>query len=341
MGLKCFCSDNFSGVLPEIMKLLSDQNFGHDEPYGNDHFSNKMEIIFNDIFEREVDVFAVYNGSAANVLSIASCINSYNSVLCSELSHINMDECGALEKNIGCKIISIPTYDGKISVVDLENHIKKINNVHKSQPKLISISQCTELGTVYSKNEIKAICDFAHKYNLYVHVDGARIANALAYLKISINELLVETGVDVISFGGTKNGLMFGDAVVFINRVLSSNFKYIRKQYLQLNSKSRFQALQFIPYFQNNLWLHVALHANNMAKFLAKELTQIENITLTQKVQANEVFARIPRKILNSAKLNRLFYIWDVDSAEVRFVCSFDTTENDIMKLIEIIRSDC
>ncbi|MCT4599313.1 MAG: low specificity L-threonine aldolase [Marinifilaceae bacterium] len=340
MGLKCFCSDNFSGVLPEVMKFLTDQNFGHEIPYGNDSFSKEMDIIFNEVFESTVDVYPVYNGSAANILSIASCISSYNSVLCSEFSHINTDECGALEKNIGCKIISIPTYDGKIKPQDIENYLVNFNNVHKSQPKLISISQSTELGTVYSKDEIKEICDLAHKYKLYVHVDGARIANALVYLDMSINELLVKTGVDVISFGGTKNGLMFGDAVVFLNTDLAKNFKYIRKQFLQLNSKSRFQALQFLSYFKNDLWLNAASHANEMAKLLAKEIVQIENITLTQIVEANEVFVRLPRKILDSDALDGFFYVWDRNSSEVRFVCSFDTTENDIMKLLELIRSN-
>ena len=243
--IRGFGSDNFSGVLPEVFKALEESAFGHQHSYGEDKYTEKAIEDFKQIFGDDIDVYFVYNGTGANILSLSAFTHSYNAIICAETAHINVDECGAIEKQTGSKLLTVPTFDGKLSLGLIHNHMHGFDDQHHAQPKIISLTQCTELGTVYTHDELKEICDFAHAHDMYVHMDGARLANAVAYLGCTPASITKEVGIDVLSFGGTKNGMMFGEAVVFFNTTMSKEVKYIRKQLMQLHSKSRFIAAQF------------------------------------------------------------------------------------------------
>ncbi len=334
-----FASDNNSGVHPDILKAIENANVQHAIAYGGDPFTQKAEEKFKKIFGTESSVYFVFLGTAANVLSLKALTNSFNSVICAETAHIQVDECGAPEKFTGCKLIPIATNDGKITPDQVSQHLHGFGFEHHSQPKVISITQSTELGTIYSTSEIKALADLAHKHNMYLHVDGARIANACASLGISIQEMIVNTGVDVISFGGTKNGLMFGEAVVFLKKGLDENFKYYRKQAMQLASKMRFVSAQFLAYFENDLWLKNARHSNEMAQLLAKEVAQLPYVTITQTVCANGVFAIIPKEIIPQLQEKYFFYVWNEFTSEVRWMTSWDTQPEDIHGFVDLLKS--
>ncbi|MBZ4662684.1 MAG: aromatic amino acid beta-eliminating lyase/threonine aldolase [Caloramator sp.] len=336
--MKSFASDNTSRVHPKIMESIVNANYDNAKSYGYDEYTLRAENKFKELFGEDIDVYFVYNGTAANVLGLASITNTYNAIICSEWAHINTDECGAPEKNIGCKIISIPSSDGKLNVEDVNKHLFAMGVEHHSQPKVISITQSTELGTVYTKEEIKQIADFAHKNNMYLHMDGARIANAACYLNLGVREFTKDAGVDVLSFGGTKNGMMFGEAVIFLNKGLSEGFKYRRKQYMQLHSKMRYISVQFEALLTDNLYIKNAKNANEMAKYLEVRLREIPNITITQRVEANAVFASLPREVIDKLLEKYYFYIWNEDKNEVRWMTSFDTTKEEIDEFIEDIK---
>ncbi len=338
MNNRGFGSDNFSGVLPEVMKALIDANYGHEISYGDDPYTERAVNKFKEIFNDNIEVFFTFNGTGANVVGLTSCLNSFNSIICAETAHINVDECGAAEKYTGCKVLTLPSFDGKLNKGLIEKYMQGFGFEHHSQPGAISITQCTELGTVYTPEELKEICDYAHSYGLFVHMDGARIANAVAHLDVDIKEITLNAGIDILSFGGTKNGMMFGEAVIFCNKDLARYTKYFRKQSMQLYSKMRFIGAQFEAILTDNLWLKSAKHANNMAKLLAKEVENIPQIKVTQNVEGNEVFAIIPRTIIDKLKEEYFFYVWDENASEVRWVCSFDTTENDIMKFVILLK---
>lgn len=335
-----FGSDNFSGVLPEVMKALKDANISHEVSYGADDFSEECIKKFKTLFGEDIEVFFTFNGTAANTIAIASCTNSFNAVICAETAHIHVDECGTIEKFTGCKVLTLPTFDGKINPELIENHMHGFDDQHHSQPKVISITQCTELGTVYTVEELKNICDYAHSFGIYVHMDGARIANAIGYLDIDLKCITKDVGIDILSFGGTKNGMMFGEAIIYFNKDLATNAKYIRKQGMQLYSKMRFIAAQFEAILTNDLWLKTAKHANAMACLLAREISNIPQIKITQEVQANEVFAIIPREAIPKLQEKVFFYTWDESAAEVRWVCSFDTTEHDVMSFVDLLKEE-
>lgn len=340
MSIRGFGSDNFSGVLPEVFNALKEAAYGHQPAYGEDTYSEKAIQDFRNIFGEDLEVYFVYNGTGANILGLSAFARSYNAIICTETAHINVDECGAIQKQSGCKLLTVPTFDGKLNVGVIQNHMHGFGEQHHSQPNIISLTQCTELGTVYTPEELKEICDFAHAHRMYVHMDGARLSNAIAYLGCDPRELTVDTGIDVLSFGGTKNGMMFGEAVLFFNTTLCENVKYIRKQAMQLHSKTRFIAAQFSAVLKNGLWLKTAGHANRMAQKLAKEASLIPGVKITQEVQGNEVFAIIPRNKIEVLQKECFFYIWDENASEVRWVCSFDTTENDIIEFVNLLRKE-
>ncbi|HEX3006794.1 MAG TPA: aminotransferase class V-fold PLP-dependent enzyme, partial [Bacteroidales bacterium] len=293
-----FASDNNAGVHPDIMKALENANDGHCVGYGDDPYTQEAQEIFRDFFGDQAEIYFVFLGTAANVLGLKAMTQSFHSIICADTAHINTDECGAPEKFTGCKLLSIATKNGKISVPEIQKHVHGIGFEHHSQPRVISITQSTEMGTIYTVQEIADICDYAHKNNMLVHVDGARIANACASLNVSVGEMIKETGVDVLSFGGTKNGMMYGEAIVFLKPSLANDFKYIRKQGMQLASKMRFISAQFLAYFHNSLWLRNAAHANEMAKRLSEEVKKIPQVKITQEVQSNGVFAIVPKDII-------------------------------------------
>jgi threonine aldolase len=329
MNKKGFASDNNSGVHPEIMNSLQEANKGHVTGYGTDIYTEKAIQLFKELFGEETDVYFVFNGTGANVLSISTLTDSFHSVICPSTAHIMIDECGAPEKFSGCKLIPVSTPDGKLTPELILPHLHGFDFEHHSQPKIISISQVSELGTSYTVEEIQSITNLAHSHGLYVHLDGARIANAAVSLNLPFRAFTKDAGVDVVSFGGTKNGMMFGEAVLFFNKELSVNAKYLRKQSTQLYSKMRFIAAQFIAYFENDLWKKNAMHSNSMAKILAEKVTYL-GVKITQQVDANGVFAILDDEIGNQLKKEYFFYPWDESRHEVRLMTSFDTTVEDI-----------
>lgn len=336
--MKSFASDNTASVHPKIMESLVNANGGHEKSYGYDIYTERAINKFKDLLGQDIEVYFVYNGTAANILGLNTITNTYSAILTTEWAHINTDECGAPEKNLGCKIISVPTKDGKININDIKKYLHAKGVEHHSQPKVISITQSTELGTVYTKEEITEIADFAHKNDMYLHVDGARIANAAASLNIDIKEFTKDAGVDVLSFGGTKNGLMFGEAVVFFNKNLAKGFKYIRKQSMQLHSKMRYISAQFEALLSDNLWLNNAMHANEMAKYLESKIKEIPFINITQKVEANAIFATLPREIIDRLQEKYYFYVWNEETNEVRWMTSFETTKQEIDEFVDDIK---
>ena len=334
-----FASDNNSGIHPEILNAIFTANEGHAVGYGGDPITEMAIQRFKQEFGEEIEVYFVFNGTGANVLSLSTLSHSFDSVICAETAHIQTDECGAPEKFTGSKLLPVETNKGKITPQGIRKYLHGFEFEHHSQPKIISISQVTELGTVYSLEEIKAITVLAHEYGLYVHMDGARLANAAVALDLPFRSFTVDAGIDVLSFGGTKNGMMLGEAVVFFNPTLSKNTKYIRKQSMQLYSKMRFVSSQFLAYFHNELWKKNAAHSNKMAKLLEQEVMKIPAIQLTQKVDANGVFAIVPAAIIPLLQEKYFFYIWDEHRSEVRWMTSFDTEEEDIINFAALIKS--
>jgi len=337
--MRSFASDNNSGIHPDILTAIQNANHDHCIGYGDDPYTESAKKTFKKVFGEDTEVFFVFTGTAANVLGLKAIADSYHSVICSEVSHLNIDECGAPENFIGLKLITVPSGDGKIFPYQIEPLLQVFGNEHHSQPAVISITQSTELGTVYRTDEIVALSDFAHSNNMYLHMDGARICNAAASLDCSLKDITNDAGVDVLSFGGTKNGMMIGEAVVFFNKDLSRNFKYIRKQGMQLGSKMRFISAQFEAFFEDKLWLNNAHHSNNMAHLLAEKLQEIPGCIVTQKVEANAVFLKIPRKVMEEIRKRFFFYILDEKEPVCRLMTSFDTTEEDIKTFINTLKT--
>lgn len=292
---------------------------------------------FRENFGPEIEVFFVYNGTGANVLGLQALTRPFNAIITTEKAHINTDEGGAVERFTGCKLLTVPTKDGKLTVEQIEPFLEVRGNQHHNQPNVVSITQATELGTVYTPAEIRAIADFVHERGMFLHMDGARLANAAA-LGCKLREITGDAGVDVLSFGGTKNGLMFGEAVVFFHPELARDFKYLRKQGMQLGSKLRFISAQFERLLTDDLWLKNAENANKMARLLGAELAKIPGITINQKVEANGVFASFPRRIIPLVQERYLFYVWDVAASVVRLMNSFDTTEEDVYSFVNAVR---
>ena len=333
-----FASDNNAPVHPLVMDALQRVNEGHCIAYGDDPYTGRAVAKMKEIFGASCEVFFVFTGTAANVLGLTAVTRPFNSVICAETAHIHTDECGAPERFTGCKILSIPTGNGKIAPDQVARYLHGFGFEHHSQPGVISITQATEMGTVYSLQEIRELADMAHAHGLMLHVDGARLANAAVSLSCSFGEMIAGTGVDILSFGGTKNGLMYGEAIVFLNSRLAENFKYIRKQGMQLASKMRYMAAQFDAYLTNDLWKSLAEHANSMAQLLEKEVRKIPGIEITQPVQANGVFAIVPPEVIPLLQKEYFFYVWDEMRSEVRWMCSWDTTEEDVLGFAEILR---
>ncbi len=327
-----FASDNYAGVHPEIMEALHRANSGHEGSYGADPYTDRAIKKFKEHFGDDVDVFFAYNGTGANVLGLSALTSSFHSIICSSLSHIQVDESTAPEKFTGCKLVTIPTFDGKVCPADVKASIQRVGDQHHPQVKVISISQSTEYGTVYTVEEIKAISAIARAHNLYLHMDGSRIANAAVSLDVDLRAFTRDAGVDVLSFGGTKNGMMFGEAIVFLRPGLSENFLYIRKEGMQLHSKMRFISVQFETLLSNGLWKKNAGHANSMAQLLAKQLSDIDGVTITQRVDANCVFAQIPSSVIPALQEQNFFYVWNERTYEIRLMCAFDTNEEEIIR---------
>jgi len=335
---RSFASDNNAGIHPEVLRAISAANRGHAIGYGDDPYTTEALRKFRRHFGRDAEAFIVFNGTAANCLSLKALTDSFQAVICTEVAHIYTDECGAPEKFTGCKLIPIPAPDGKLTSESVRDAYHGIGDQHHVQPRVISITQSTEMGTVYKPDEIKALASFAHEHEMFLHMDGARIANAAAALGQSLREATSELGVDALSFGGTKNGLMGAEAVVFFDRKLAHNFQYLRKQGMQLASKMRFISAQFDTLLTDDLWLQNGRHANSMARLLQQELSKIPQVKIVYRVEANGVFAKIPRSAIRKLQRRYFFYVWNEDESIVRWMCSFDTTVEDVRQFVRFVR---
>lgn len=338
MNKRGFASDNNAGVHPEIMKAIESVNSGHTIAYGDDPYTASAVKKIKSILGENVQPYFVFTGTAANVLGLDAITKPYHSIICAETSHIHEDECGAPERWTGCKLLSLESPDGKLSPASIEKHMYGIDFEHHSQPRVISITQSTEMGTLYTPDEIRAITDYAHDRNMLVHMDGARISNAAASLETGFREFTVAAGVDILSFGGTKNGMMYGEAVVFMSEEYAYDFKYLRKQGMQLASKMRYIAAQFERFLDEEVWLKNASHANHMARVLEAEVMKIDGIRITQPVQSNAVFAILPKEFIPILQEAFFFYVWKEATGEVRWMCSYDTTEEDVINFSSLIR---
>lgn len=335
---KSFASDNNSGIHPLVMGSICRANRGHCIGYGDDEYTENAIEAFKKIFGEECDVYFVLTGTGANVLGLKAVTKPFEAIICTDISHLNMDECAAPESLIGAKLLPVKNKNGKLSAAQLEDFISFKGNEHHVQPKIVSITQATELGTVYTPEEIMEISEIAHINNMLLHMDGARISNAAVHLGIGLKEITKDVGVDILSFGGTKNGLMMGEAVLFFNGALSYDFKFIRKQGLHLVSKMRFVSTQFVPYLNENLWFKNALQANKMAQLLKEKLSEFPFCKITYPVQSNSVFLTLPHEIAKKLREEYFFYYWDEKEPIIRLMTSFDTEEKDIDEFIETLK---
>ncbi len=333
-----FGSDNHSGVHPQILQSIAQANVEHAPSYGTDDWTEAACDEFRKHFGSEAQVFFVFNGTAANVTALRALTRPYQSVLCSDVAHINVDECGAPEQMAGCKLIPIPSINGKLTVAELEKAFIRRGDQHYSQAQVLSVTQPTEFGTIYSMEELKELVTWAKSKKLYVHIDGSRIANAALYLNKGFKEFTTDIGVDVVSFGGTKNGLLMGEAVIFLNKALAHDFKYIRKQSSQLPSKSRFIACQFSTYFQDDLWKKIAGNSLDRAQELFEAVRSIPQVTVREKPQSNAVFATIPASWVKVLREKYFFYVWDENTFECRWMTSWDTKSEDIQGFAQSLK---
>jgi threonine aldolase len=333
-----FGSDNHAGALPEVMEALAAANAGHAPSYGADDWTARAEQRFREHFGDDARSFLVFNGTGANVVALRAMCEPWSAVVCAETAHLNVDECGAPERVGGLKLLAVPTPDGKLTPELVEPRLVRFGDEHASQPKAISITQSTELGTVYSIEEVRALADLAHGHGVLLHVDGARLANAAAALDIPLRAMTTDAGVDAVSFGGTKNGLVLGDAVVLLRPGLDEGVEYLRKQSMQLASKMRFVAAQFDALLSGDLWLRAAAHANAMARRLSDAVEGVDGVTITQRVDANAVFAVLAPGVAERLQQRWRFYTWDERTGEVRWMCAWDTTEDDVDAFARDIR---
>ena len=337
--MRSFASDNNSGVHPLVMEALNRANQNHAVGYGDDPWTEEAVQKIREAFTPDCEPLFVFNGTGSNVVALQLCTSPYNSILCAETAHIYVDECGAPVRMTGCQIRPILTPDGKLTPELLRPYLCNFGEQHHSQPGVVYISQCTELGTVYKPEEIRALADMIHPYGMFLHMDGARLANACVALEKSFREMTVDCGVDVLSFGGTKNGLMMGECVVIFNPALKDKARFVRKQSAQLASKLRFLSCQFTAYLTDELWRKNAIHANRMAQKLYVALKDLPEVHFTQPVESNQLFLTLPRPVIDRLLQKYFFYFWNEAANEIRLVTSFDTTDEDIATFVRDVKS--
>ncbi|MFJ3490785.1 threonine aldolase family protein [Leifsonia aquatica] len=336
LNLRGFASDNYAGVHPEILDAIAAANQGHQIAYGEDVYTERLHEVFAEHFGAGVQVFPVFNGTGANVVGLQSMVPRWGAVVCAKTAHINTDEAGAPERVGGLKLLPVETPDGKLTPELIDREAWGWGDEHRAQPLVVSITQTTELGTAYTVEEIRAIADHVHGLGMKLHMDGARISNAAATLGVPLRAFTTDAGVDVLSFGGTKNGMLYGEAVVVLNPEASDGLIYLRKLNMQLASKMRFISAQLIALLSDDLYLRSAGHANAMATRLRTALERgvadgsIHGVGFSQETQANGVFATLPAGVADRLREHFRFYDWDAARNEVRWMCSFDTSEQDI-----------
>lgn len=335
--MRSFASDNNSGVHPQVMQALSETNKDHALGYGDDFWTEEAIHKIREAFTPDCEPLFVFNGTGSNVVALQLMTRSYHSIVCAETAHIYVDECGSPVKMTGCQIRPVATPDGKLTPELIAPYLHGFGDQHHSQPAAIYLSQCTELGTIYTPEELKAITALAHRHGMRVHMDGARIANACAALNLSLKAMTVDCGIDVLSFGGTKNGLMMGECVIVFDESLKAEARFVRKQSAQLASKMRYLSCQFTAYLTGDLWLKNATHANAMAHKLYEALSRYPNVRFIQKAESNQLFLTMPRPVIDRMLQSYFFYFWNEAADEIRLVTSFDTTEQDIEEFINLL----
>jgi threonine aldolase len=331
-----FASDNYSGVHPDVLDAIAAANVGRAGAYGNDAWTERLQDVVRRQFGEAAVAFPVFNGTGANVVALQAMTTRWAAVICTTSAHIHVDECGAPERVGGVKLLTIPTPDGKLTPALIDREAYGMDDVHRAQPQVVSITQTTELGTAYTVAEIREICDHAHALGLWVHLDGARLANAAAHLGASLREMTTDAGVDVVSFGGTKNGLLLGEAVVVLEGAAAPHVDYVRKASTQLASKMRFVSAQLEVLLGTDLWLRNAAHANAMARRLAAGLTG--SAPVVREVQANAVFVQLPAPVIARLQESYEFYVWDEMAGEVRWMTAWDTTPESVDAFVEEVR---
>jgi threonine aldolase len=339
-----FASDNHASVHPLILEAIESANAGHAYAYGADPWTAKAEKDFKKLFGARSETFFVFNGTAANVLGLRSFLKPFEAVFCTESAHVAVDECGAFEGTTGSKLLTIPEsaekhLRGKINLSLIELFSVKHGDQHHVQPKGITITQSTEWGTLYSRDELKEIKKLKKKHHYFLHMDGARFANACVALGMDAKEMVEVAGVDVLSFGAAKNGVLFGEAVVFLSEPEAQHFKYIRKQGMQLNSRMRYMSAQFSAYLKNDLWLNNARHANQKTQYLAKLLKNKKNISLVQNPEVNALFIQVPKSMNKKLLDHFYFYIWDFEKNILRIMTSWDTSDSELKSFAALFDS--
>ena len=335
-----FASDNYAGIHPEIFAAMAAVNVGHQTAYGDDVVTARLGDVARAHFGEQARIFPVFNGTGANVVSLQAMTRQWEAVICATSAHINADEGGAPEKVAGLKLWTVPAPFGKLTPELIDVHATGFGDVHRAQSAVVSITQSTEMGTLYTVDEVKAICDHAHSLGLTVHMDGARISNAAAALGVPMRAFTTDAGVDILSLGGTKNGAMGAEAVVVLNPALADAVPFIRKTSMQLSSKMRFTSAQLVALFEGDLWLRCATHANSMARMLEAAVKEIPGVSVPRPAQANAVFAVLPPAVIARLQQSFKFYVWDSVIGEVRWMCSWDTTPEDIETFVAAIKTE-
>lgn len=334
-----FASDNYAGVHPEVLAALSGANGGHVTSYGEDPYTARLGEVVRQHFGPQAQVFPVFTGTAANVLALQAVLPRWGAVVCTETAHIHNDENAAPERVGGIKLLTVDTPDGKLTPELVDRQAYGFGNEHRAQPSAVSVSQSTELGTVYRPDELRALADHAHALGMTLHLDGARLSNAAAALGVPLRALTTDAGVDVLSLGGTKNGLLGAEAVVVLDPAVASGLRYLRKSDMQLGSKMRFLSAQLVALFEGDLWLRSARHANARAAQLCAAVADLPGVRITQSVQANAVLAVLPPGVADVVRKEFAFYDWNAATGEVRWMCAFDTTADDVDGLVAAVRA--
>ncbi|MFC7932578.1 threonine aldolase family protein [Streptomyces cinereoruber] len=339
-SVRGFASDNYAGAHPEVLAALALANEGHQVAYGEDQYTDHLQRIVHSHFGPSAEAFPVFNGTGANVTALQALTDRWGAVICAESAHINVDEGGAPERMGGLKLLTVPTPDGKLTPELIDRQAWGWEDEHRAMPQVVSITQNTELGTVYTVDEIRAIVEHAHAKGMKVHLDGARIANAAASLDVPMRAFTNAVGVDVLSYGGTKNGMVFGEAVIVLNPDAVSHMKHLRKLSMQLASKMRFVSVQLEALLAKDLWLRNARHSNAMAQRLAAGVRALDGVEILHPVQANAVFARLPHEVSRRLQERFRFYFWDEAAGDVRWMCAFDTTEDDVDAFLQALKEE-
>jgi threonine aldolase len=333
-----FASDNYAGVHPEVLHALGQANGGHQVAYGEDQYTEHLGVVMASHFGDGIEVFPVFNGTGANVLSLQSMLPRWGGVICAETAHVNNDESTAPETVGGFKLLTVPALQGKLTPALIDQQAHGIGDEHRAQPLVVTITQSSELGTIYTPSEVSTITEHAHSLGMKVHLDGARISNAAAALGVPFSAFTRDAGVDIVSFGGTKNGLMAAEAIIVLNPEAVDGLIYLRKMNMQLASKMRFVSAQLIALLEGDLWSRSASHANAMATRLRAALESVHGVHFTQPTQANGVFATLPPGVADELRKEFRFYDWNPATGEVRWMCAWDTTESDVDRFAAAVR---